>query len=429
MNPKTTIIKNILLVEDDPRDVELTLAALEEHHLANQIEVVNNGAEALDYLYCRGNFNHRTGGNPILVLLDLKMPKVSGLEVLKVIKADAQLKIIPVVVLSSSRETPDLVQCYQHGVNAYVVKPVDFGEFVDAVKQLGIFGRRSMNRRRACAGKNPARQPFPKRLMTLMESPLHILHLEDDPRDAALVQSTLETGGITCAITCVQNRERFVTALKRGGIDLILSDFSLPAFDGLAALEMARARCPDVPFILVSGTLGEERAIESLKRGATDYVLKERLARLVPAVHRALQEVKERVERKLAEKKREEFSCKLQVLSRRLVETQESERRHLARELHDEIGQALTVAQLNLQALVQSPGTKALVPRLKESLAVIDRVLEQVHDISLNLRPSILDDLGLEPALRWFTKSAGRPRRAESQIPRGPLGATPGFGD
>ena len=237
-----------------------------------------------------------------------------------------------------------------------------------------------------------------------MESPLHILHLEDDPHDAALVQSMLETGGITCAITCVQSRDGFVAALKRGGIDLILSDFSLPAFDGLSALEMAQVRCPDVPFILVSGTLGEERAIESLKNGATDYVLKERLARLVPAVHRALQEVKERVERRLAERKREEFSCKLQVLSRRLVETQESERRHLARELHDEIGQALTVAQLNLQALVQSPGTKTLVPRLKESLAVIDRVLEQVHDISLNLRPSILDDLGLGPALRWFTK-------------------------
>jgi CheY-like chemotaxis protein len=139
MNTRTTILKNILLVEDDPRDVELTLAALDEHHLANQIEVVNNGAEALDYLFRRGKFNNRASGNPILVLLDLKMPKVSGLEVLKTIKADSQLKIIPVVVLSSSRETPDLVQCYQHGVNAYVVKPVDFGEFVDAVKQLGIF--------------------------------------------------------------------------------------------------------------------------------------------------------------------------------------------------------------------------------------------------------------------------------------------------
>jgi DNA-binding NtrC family response regulator len=199
-----------------------------------------------------------------------------------------------------------------------------------------------------------------------MKSPLHILHLEDDPNDAVLIQSTLEAGGITCAFNCVQKRDDFVAALERGGVDLILSDFSLPAFDGLSALAIARARCPDIPFILVSGTLGEERAIDSIKSGATDYVLKQRLARLVPAVHRAMMEVKERFERKLAEKKREEYSLKLQVLSRRLVETQETERRHLARELHDEIGQALTVAQLNLQALLQSPGTKALVPRLKE---------------------------------------------------------------
>ena len=132
-------IKNILLVEDDPRDVELTLAALEEYHLANKVAVVDNGAEALDYLYRRGEFKTRAAGNPVVVLLDLKMPKVNGLEVLKTIKADEYLKIIPVVVLSSSRETPDLVECYKHGVNAYVVKPVDFADFMKAVKQLGIF--------------------------------------------------------------------------------------------------------------------------------------------------------------------------------------------------------------------------------------------------------------------------------------------------
>jgi CheY-like chemotaxis protein len=139
MNTEIRNIKKILLVEDDPRDVELTLAALEEHHLANKVVVVRDGEKALDYLYRRGEFKTRAGGNPILVLLDLKMPKVNGLEVLKAIKADEYLKIIPVVVLSSSRETPDLVQCYQHGVNAYVVKPVDFAEFMKAVKQLGIF--------------------------------------------------------------------------------------------------------------------------------------------------------------------------------------------------------------------------------------------------------------------------------------------------
>ena len=132
-------IKSILLVEDDPRDVELTLAALAEHNLANKVVVVCDGAEALDYLYHRGKFKTRTNSHPILVLLDLKLPKVNGLEVLKIIKADEHLKVIPVVVLSSSRETPDVVECYRHGVNAYVVKPVDFAEFMKAVKQLGIF--------------------------------------------------------------------------------------------------------------------------------------------------------------------------------------------------------------------------------------------------------------------------------------------------
>ena len=139
MDSQHTHIKCILLVEDDPQDVELTLAALEEQNLANKVFVVNDGAEALDYLYCRGSFKGRVVGHPIVVLLDNKMPKVSGLEVLKIIKADEHLKVIPVVVLTSSRETPDLVEFYQHGVNAYVVKPVEFEEFIRAVKQLGIF--------------------------------------------------------------------------------------------------------------------------------------------------------------------------------------------------------------------------------------------------------------------------------------------------
>lgn len=134
-----------------------------------------------------------------------------------------------------------------------------------------------------------------------MKSPLHILHLEDDPHDAALVQSTLKAGGISCTTTCVQNRGDFVAALEHGDIDLILSDFSLPAFDGLSAAEIVRTQWPGIPLILVSGTRGEELAIDSLKSGATDYVLKERLARLAPAVRRAMLEVEERTERRRAE--------------------------------------------------------------------------------------------------------------------------------
>jgi CheY-like chemotaxis protein len=129
----------ILMVEDDPKDVELTLTALEEYKLANEVVVTTDGEEALDYLYRRGKFASRMGDNPAVLLLDLKLPKVDGLEVLQQIKADDQLRLIPVVVLTSSREERDMVASYKLGVNAYVVKPVDFHEFVNAVRELGIF--------------------------------------------------------------------------------------------------------------------------------------------------------------------------------------------------------------------------------------------------------------------------------------------------
>lgn len=132
-------LKRILLVEDNPNDIELTLAAFAEHNLANEVVVLRDGTEALDYLYGRGEFRNRNNGNPAFVLLDLKMPKVDGLEVLRQMKGDERLKAIPVVILTSSREERDLVESYQLGVNAYVVKPVDFGAFVEAVKQLGGF--------------------------------------------------------------------------------------------------------------------------------------------------------------------------------------------------------------------------------------------------------------------------------------------------
>src|SRR5215216_5387444 len=118
-------VKRILLAEDNPHDVELTLSALEEHNLANEVVVARDGAEALDYLYRRGAFENREPTNPTVVLLDLKMPKIDGLEVLKQIKADTDLKTIPIVVLTSSREERDIVESYELGVNAYVVKPVD----------------------------------------------------------------------------------------------------------------------------------------------------------------------------------------------------------------------------------------------------------------------------------------------------------------
>ena len=132
-------VKRILLAEDDPSDVELTLIALEEHKLANEVIVVSDGEEALDYLFQRGKFTDRPNGNPAVVLLDLKMPKVDGLEVLSAIRSDERLRSIPVVILTSSREQRDLVESYHLGINAYVVKPVNFEEFVNAVREIGLF--------------------------------------------------------------------------------------------------------------------------------------------------------------------------------------------------------------------------------------------------------------------------------------------------
>lgn len=132
-------LNRILIVEDNENDLELTIDALSEHNFANFIDIVRDGEEALDYLYKRGKFSARANGNPVVILLDLKLPKINGQEVLDEIKSSLEFKAIPVVVLTSSKEESDLIASYQKGVNAYVVKPVDFHDFVDAVKNLGIF--------------------------------------------------------------------------------------------------------------------------------------------------------------------------------------------------------------------------------------------------------------------------------------------------
>jgi CheY-like chemotaxis protein len=132
-------LKRILLVEDSLMDIDLTLAALEEYNLANEVVVARDGVEALDFLFRRGKFAGREEGMPAVVLLDIKMPRMSGIDVLRQLKSDPATRNLPVVMLSSSKEEPDLAACYGLGVNAYVVKPVDFPHFVDAVKQVGAF--------------------------------------------------------------------------------------------------------------------------------------------------------------------------------------------------------------------------------------------------------------------------------------------------
>ena len=132
-------LKKILLVEDNPQDVELTVEALSELHLANRLVILSDGVEAMDYLLCNGKYKHREPEHPAVILMDIKMPRMDGIEVLGAIKTHSDLKAIPVVMLTSSREEPDLEKCYKLGVNAYVVKPVNFKDFFDAIKQLGLF--------------------------------------------------------------------------------------------------------------------------------------------------------------------------------------------------------------------------------------------------------------------------------------------------
>ena len=222
---------------------------------------------------------------------------------------------------------------------------------------------------------------------------LRVLVLEDEPADAELALRALLDAGIECAATVVGSRAAFERALAADAFDFVLADYSLPGYTGLEALEQVRRRDDLLPFVLLSGVLGEERAVEALRAGATDYVLKDRLARLAPAVRRALVERRER-ERHLATQGR------LQQLSRRLLEVQERERRYLARELHDDIGQALTALKIQLESLARTNGDPVARQRLAESADTARHALERVRLLSLSLRPPQLDDLGLLAALR-----------------------------
>lgn len=226
---------------------------------------------------------------------------------------------------------------------------------------------------------------------------LRVLVLEDEPTDAELTLVALADGGIRSLPTLAAGRAAFEAAFAPGRFDLVLADYSLPGYTGLEALAYVRRSDPLVPFVLVSGALGEERAVEALRSGATDYILKYGLARLAPAVRRALTERRER-ERHLATSRALQLSQeRLRALSRRLLEVQEEERRSLARDLHDDIGQVLTALKIQLESL--RPGA-AMPSQVQECVETTRHALERVRQLSLSLRPLQLDDLGLAAALR-----------------------------
>jgi signal transduction histidine kinase len=238
-----------------------------------------------------------------------------------------------------------------------------------------------------------------------LKDEIRILLLEDSPTDADLVRHALRMGGLMFCLEHVDNRAAFVRRLGSFSPDLILSDFSLPTLDGYTALEIAREKCPEVPFIFVTGTLGEEVAIETLKKGATDYVLKQRLSRLIPSVHRALREAEERRERMRAEERLRQSHAHLRALSIHLQSVREEERIRIAREVHDELGQSLTGLKLQLTWLAgRLPENFKLLHNKAHAMADdIDRIIQAVRRIATELRPGLLDTAGLPAALEWQT--------------------------
>jgi two-component system, NarL family, sensor histidine kinase UhpB len=232
---------------------------------------------------------------------------------------------------------------------------------------------------------------------------IQILMLEDDAADAELTKYALRQGGLQFTMDRVETREEYVSRLEQRPPELILSDYSLPGFNGHDALQIALERCPETPFIFVTGTMGEEVAIETLKSGATDYVLKTRLSRLVPAVSRALREAGDRAQHRRAEEQLRESHRQLRALSVYLQSVREEERTRIAREVHDELGQALTSCKLDL-SWIASKLPRELKPVLDKARALtahIDSTIQTVRRISSELRPGVLDHLGLTAALEW----------------------------
>lgn len=231
---------------------------------------------------------------------------------------------------------------------------------------------------------------------------LRILLVEDSAADVALIKGMLRILGREILVIDVETREAFEAELSRRPPHIILSDYSLPTFDGRQALEIAQQIAPHVPFIFVTGTLGEEVAIDMLKQGATDYVLKNRLSRLVPAVSRALSEAEQRREREQSEERLRHSHDQLRALTGHLQFVREEERTRIAREVHDELGQALTGLKLDLSWLSgKFHGVRGLQHKLKTMSGQIDATIYTVRRIATELRPGVLDSLGLAAAIEW----------------------------
>jgi signal transduction histidine kinase len=243
-----------------------------------------------------------------------------------------------------------------------------------------------------------------------MSVPLRVILIEDSRADVELLLRELRRGFPGVESVVVDNELGLRTALARGGWDAVISDYVLPSLDVLAALAQVRRRAPDLPFIIVSGVIGEEKAVEAMRLGADDYVMKSNLARLAPAIER--ERLAARTRRELRERERD-FLATMRALTRRVVTLQEDERRTLAAELHDDVGQSLSALGINL-SLVEArldAGAGEVRPLLADSRHLLEELGRYVRHVIADLRPAVLDDYGLVPALQWsreaFEKRTG----------------------
>ena len=272
----------ILLLEDDTRDAGLIQDVLEADNFA--CDVIRTQT--------RGEFLAALDDDAIdLILADYTLPSFDGLSALML--ASSARSDLPFIFVSGTLGDEVAVEALKIGATDYILK-TGMSRLVPSVQRALRDARVRAERKMVTEAARGQHETVK------VKTPLRILLLEDDPQDAKLIQELLETDHFACEITCVQTRAEFLAALKNGGIDLILADYQLPSFDGLSALELARSERHDLPFIFVSGMIGEETAVDALRIGATDYILKPRLARLVPAVQRAMRETRERAERRVA---------------------------------------------------------------------------------------------------------------------------------
>jgi PAS domain S-box-containing protein len=272
----------ILLLEDDTRDAGLIQDVLEADNFACDVIRTQTRAEFLAAL----------DDDAIdLILADYTLPSFDGLSALML--ASSARSDLPFIFVSGTLGDEVAVEALKVGATDYILK-TGMSRLVPSVQRALREARVRAERKKAAEAARGQHEAVK------VKTPLRILLLEDDPQDAMLIQELLETDHFVCEINCVQTRAEFLAGLRSGGIDLILADYQLPSFDGLSALELARSERHDLPFIFVSGMIGEETAVDALRIGATDYILKPRLARLVPAVQRALREARERAERRVA---------------------------------------------------------------------------------------------------------------------------------